>query len=166
MLVEFSFKLVYSIMCGRIFKFMFTFLENSLNLGIFIDVPPPHSKLSPKFLSSHPRQRKLSIPWGIFSKICFLQQQKVVEETMICFIKIQSENMKMAWNTRLFIICMICSFFKCDDFTVIYPLYTYYKIFIIKYGISFLSFLCNHNTLMLKLHHKKELPWWRVAFYR
>ena len=39
------------------FKFMvFTFLENAMNLAIFTHVPP-HSKLVPKFLSSHPRQK-------------------------------------------------------------------------------------------------------------
>ena len=42
-----------------------------------------------------------------------------VEETMICFIKIQSENMKMTWNIRCFIFYMICNFFKCDGFTVL-----------------------------------------------
>ena len=40
-------------------------------------------------------RRKLLIPPGsILSKICFPQQHKRVEETMICFINIQSENMK------------------------------------------------------------------------
>ena len=42
-----------------------------------------------------------------------------VEETMICFIKIQSENMKMTWNIGLFICCMIYNFCKCDGFTVL-----------------------------------------------
>ena len=41
-------------------------------------------------------RNKLLIPQGsILSKIYFPQQQKVVEETVICFIKIQSENIKM-----------------------------------------------------------------------
>ena len=45
---------------GKIFKFMvFTFLENVLNLGIFTYVPP-HSKLTPKFLSSYARQKKIT----------------------------------------------------------------------------------------------------------
>ena len=40
----------------KIFKFMqFTFLENVLIGNIFIHAPP-HLKLSPKFLSSRPRQ--------------------------------------------------------------------------------------------------------------
>ena len=44
----------------------------------------------------------------------FHQMQKGVEEIVIYFIRIQSENMNMAWNIRLFIFCMICNFFKCD----------------------------------------------------
>ena len=30
--------------------------------------------------------------------------------------QIQLENMKMTWNTRLFIFCLNCNFFKYDDF--------------------------------------------------
>ena len=29
---------------------------------------------------------------------------------MICFVKAQSENMKMTWNIRLFIFGIICNF--------------------------------------------------------
>ena len=47
-------------MCGKIFQFMvFTFLGNALNLDIFTYVPP-HLKLAPKFLSSHPRQKEFT----------------------------------------------------------------------------------------------------------
>ena len=42
---------------------------------------------------------------------------KWVGETMMYFIKIQSENM-MTWNISLFIFCMICNFSKCEGFTV------------------------------------------------
>ena len=38
---------------------------------------------------------------------------------MICFIKIESENMKMIWNIELFIFCMIYDFSKRDGFTVL-----------------------------------------------
>ena len=41
------------------------------------------------------------------------------ERTMICFMKIQSEYMKMTWSIRFFIFCMICNFSKCDGFTVL-----------------------------------------------
>ena len=41
---------------------------------------------------------------------------KRVEKTIICFIKIQSENMNVNWNIRLLIFCMICNFSKCYGF--------------------------------------------------
>ena len=45
---------------GKIFKFMqFTFLENALIRGIFTHALP-HSKLTPKFLSSRPRQKEIT----------------------------------------------------------------------------------------------------------
>ena len=49
------------IQCVRnIFKFIvFTYLENALNLDIFTRAPP-HSKLAPKFLSLHPRQKEIT----------------------------------------------------------------------------------------------------------
>ena len=54
MLVEFS------LCVGNIFKFMvFTFPENTLNLGIFTHVSS-HSKLAPKILSSHPRKKEIT----------------------------------------------------------------------------------------------------------
>ena len=37
----------------------FIFLENSLIRGIFIHAPP-HSKLTPKFLLSRPRQKEIT----------------------------------------------------------------------------------------------------------
>ena len=89
-------------------------------------------------------RRKLLIPPGsILSKICFPQQQKGVEETMISSIKIQSENMKMAWNIRFFIFFMICNFIKCDGFL------SYSMVLIL------LFLLYNHDSLILKLHQKK-----------
>ena len=52
---------------------------------------------------------------------------------MICFIKIRSENMKMTWNIRLFIFCMICNFSKCDDLKILQI------ISIIQRGIKFIA---------------------------
>ena len=90
---------------GKIFQFMVFTLENTLNLCIFIHAPVPHSKLQVQFFENlfPPRAKN-----------------KGVEETMICFIKIQSENMKMTWNISLFICCMIYNFSKCDGFTVLW----------------------------------------------
>ena len=39
---------------------VFMFLESVLNLGIFTHALRPLPKLSPKFLSSHPRQREIT----------------------------------------------------------------------------------------------------------
>ena len=98
----------------------FSFLENALIWGIFTHVPR-HLKLAPKFLPSLPRQEKIthSPRQYSFENLSPPKQQKGVEETMICFVKIQSENMKMTWNIRFFIFCMICNFLKCDRFTVL-----------------------------------------------
>ena len=80
----------------------------------------PTQNFPPSFCHDTLVTRKLLIlPESIFSKICFPQQQKEAEETMIYFIKIQSENMKMIWDISLFIFCMICNVFKCDGFTVL-----------------------------------------------
>ena len=46
------------------------------------------------------------------------QKKQGVEKTTICFIRIQSENIKMTWNIGLFIFCIICNFSKCGDFKV------------------------------------------------
>ena len=94
---------IFSYLCiplcvGKSVSFMvFTFLDNALNLGIFTQVPLPTQYSRENFL-----------------KIFFPQRQKKVEKTMICFIKIQSENMKM---TRVIIMlsifCTIYNFTKC-----------------------------------------------------
>ena len=119
MLAEFSLKLLHSTCVGKFLEL--TFLENVLIRGIFNHVAP-HSKLALKFLSSRPRQTKTPclIPTGsILSKFCFPHQQTGVEEIMICYIKIQSENMRMTWNIRFLIFSLICNFFIFDGFTVL-----------------------------------------------
>ena len=80
---------------GKTFEFMvFKFLENTLNLGIFTYAPLiPFLKLAHKFLSPHSKQMEIThSPRQHFFELCFPQQRKGVEEIMICFIKIQSEN--------------------------------------------------------------------------
>ena len=94
--------LVYSTICGKIMVFT---LENEVNLWSFTHAPVLHSKLKVQFFENlfPPRAKN-----------------KGLKETMICFIKIQSENMKMIWNISLFICCMIYSFSKCDGFIVLW----------------------------------------------
>ena len=78
---------------------------------------------------SHP----LKTPGRIFWK-SVSSKTKGLEETMTCFIKIQSENMEMTWNISLFVFCMICNFSKCDGFTDLW-------IISIKYcGIKFIVY--------------------------
>ena len=74
-------------------------------------MPLPTQKSPPSSCHNALGRRKLLVPQGsILSTICFPQQQKEVEETMICFIIIQSANMKMAWN--IFYILYDLHFFK------------------------------------------------------
>ena len=72
---------------------VFTLIEIAFNLRIFTHASVTHSKLHVNFFEN-----------------LFPTKMKVVEESMICFIKIQLEKMKMTWNISLFIFCMICNF--------------------------------------------------------
>ena len=103
MLVEFP-DLYIPPCVGKFFQFIVFISENALNLCIFTHCQVPQSKRQVQFFENlfPPRAKN-----------------KEVEETMICFIKIQSENMKMTWNISLFICCMIYNFSKCDGFTVL-----------------------------------------------
>ena len=106
---------------GKIFQFIvFTFLENALNLLIFFHAPVPQSKLQVEFFEN-----------------LFPPRQKGWRKLWFAFIKIQSENIKMTWKINLFklfyFFCMICSFFKCDGFTVLWT------IFIKECGITFIT---------------------------
>ena len=114
MLVEFSLKLLHSNMFRKNLELYGVHIPRKcIDSRYFYSFPSP--------LKTYPKdRRKLLIPPGsILSKIYFPQNQKEVEETMICFIKIQSENMKMTWNIRFFIFCMICNFLNCDSFTIL-----------------------------------------------
>ena len=76
MLFVFSLKLVYSTMCGKVFKICGVhILENALNLGIFTHAPFSTQNLPPSFYYHTLGTGKLIIPPGsIFSKIWFPQQ--------------------------------------------------------------------------------------------
>ena len=91
---------------GKIFAvhnwyLLFTLLKNASNLYIFTHAPVIHSKLQAEFFEN-----------------LFPPKAKGVEKTMIWFIKIQSENVKMTWSNSSFIFCMVYNFCKCDGFTV------------------------------------------------
>ena len=127
-----------------------------LNLDIFTCVPL--GKNLPQFLSSHLllfRQRKVT-----YSPQAGFFQKSVSEkggETMICFFKLQSENITMAWNIRLYILYdlifsnvifyVICNFCKCNYFTVLKKSLSYSMVLIL---LS--SPICNLDNLILKLN--------------
>ena len=82
---------------------VFTFIENALNLCIYTHPPLAHSKLQVEFF-----------------KICSPQHRRGGESyDLLHNIKIQSEDMKMSWNTSLFTFFMIFNFSKCEGFTVL-----------------------------------------------
>ena len=57
MLVEFSFKLLRCTMCEKNFQ---SYGVHFPRKGIDLSHAPPHSKLTPKFLSSRPRQKEIT----------------------------------------------------------------------------------------------------------
>ena len=112
-------KLLYSTICGENFEIYGVHIPRKcIDLRHFYSCPSPF-KTHPQVHHALGRRKLLIPPGSILSKICFPQQQKGVEETIICFIKIQSENMKMIWNITFFIFFMTCNFFKCDGCTVL-----------------------------------------------
>ena len=82
-------------MCGKNFSIYGVHIpRKSFNLCFFTHAPVPlHSKVQVEFFEN-----------------LFPPRQKGWEEAMICSIKIQSENMKMAWNISLFPFGMIAIF--------------------------------------------------------
>ena len=101
-------------------------------------LPPPQTEGNYLFLT-----RQI-----FFLRICFPPAERGQGETMIYFIKIQSENMKMTWNISLFIFSVICNFFRCDDFLII------------KHSqhcmVLILLFSTLEPNVTLKLHQKKN----------
>ena len=72
---------------GEIFQFMvFTFPEDALNLCIFTHVSVPHSKLQVELFEN-----------------LFPQEERGGGNYVICFFKIQTENMKMTWNISFYL---------------------------------------------------------------
>ena len=101
---------------------MFRFLENALASqkieSRIINHASPQVRTLPQVLIITSRLREITHPpRQRFSKISFPKRKKE-EDSVICFIKILSENMTMTWNIRLFIFHMISNFFKSDDVTV------------------------------------------------
>ena len=68
---------------------------------------------------------------------------------MICFIKIESENMTVTWNISSFIFCIICSLF--GNMKVLHFCEYYLPDNVV---LSVLSLLWNRCNLTLKLNPK------------
>ena len=96
--------LVYSTMCEIIFSIYGVHIPRKC-----IESMHFYSYLSPP----------LKTPGRIFWK-SVSPKTKGVEETIIWFIKIQSENMKTTWGISLFIFCMIYNFSKSDGFAALW----------------------------------------------
>ena len=97
MTVEYFHKPVYfTMMVTEFFKFMvFSFLENPLNQGIFQHALLPSHNSPPKPYHYPPIQAERNysfLPGSVFFLICSSQQQKGVEETIICFDKMKLQN--------------------------------------------------------------------------
>ena len=131
-----------------------------LNLHIFTnglesELPPGSIIIS----SPTPDRWKLLIPHQteFFLRICFPSVERGQGETMIYFIKIQSENMTMTWNISLFIFSVICNFFRYDDFLII------------KHSqhcmVLILLFSTLEPNVTLKLHKKTATLMIKMVFY-
>ena len=131
MLVEFSVTCIFHRVWENFFNLWCS--ENALNLCIFTHALVPHSKLQVEF----------------FENLFPLRRKGWMEETMICFIKIHSENMNMTWNISWFIFCTIFNFSKCDGFTVLWIISSN------SVALSLLHLLCNHGNLTLKITSEK-----------
>ena len=66
---------------------------------------------------------------------------------MICSIKVQSENMKMTWNSSLFPFGMIAAFLNV-------MVLQFWKHLSNRVVLSLLPLLCNHDNFTLELHQK------------
>ena len=95
--------LAYSTMCRKKFSIY----------GVHI----PRKWIEPMHFYSY-SSPALKTPGRIFWK-SVSPKTKWLEEIMISFVKIHSENMKMTCNISLFIFCKICNFYKCACVTVL-----------------------------------------------
>ena len=140
---------------------VFKFLGNSLNPCIFTHFPSPMKTLHQIFITtlSQSRNKILFSPRQCFFKNLFPKQQKGVQETIICFIKIQSENMKMAQGIKLFISASQLEEQSRKQSKVIFQMRCFYNfvsnISTIQYCINFIVSLCNRNNFILNLYQIK-----------
>ena len=96
--------LVYSTICAKFFSIY----------GVYIP-----RKCSDSMHSYSCPSSPLKTPGKTFWK-SVSPKTKGMEETMVCSIKTQSENMKITWSISLIIFCLIYNFSKCHGLTVLW----------------------------------------------
>ena len=120
MLAEFSLKLVYFTMVGKIFQiYGFHISRKCIESVHFYSCLPPHLKHYPKFLSSHPRQREINNSPGqhFFENMFPPASERGGGNYNLLY---QNSVRKCEDNLdNLFIFCVICNFSKCNGFTVL-----------------------------------------------
>ena len=121
MLIEFSLKFVYSTMCWKKFQIFGVHILGKYieyNLDIFTYVSLSHSKLTSKFLSSHPREREIAHSHRQhFLKYLF---PPIAEMTGISYVLLY-QNLIRKYEYGLehqVSYILICNFFKCGGFKV------------------------------------------------
>ena len=95
-------------------------LENALIPGIFTHALP-HSKLSPKFLSSCPRQKEIthSPRQHSFENLFPPTAERGGGNYDLLYQNSVRKYEMTSWNIRYLIFFMTCNFLKCDGFTVL-----------------------------------------------
>ena len=99
---------------GKVFKLMeFPISRKCIDSRHFYLCLSP-LKTQPQVLVITPKaEGNYSFPQvAIFQKsVAPSSRKRSRKDIIICFIKFQSENLKMSWNIRFFIFCMIWNFF-------------------------------------------------------
>ena len=123
-LVEISLKLVYFTMFGKNFQIYGVRIPRKcIRSRHFYLFPPSQLKLSPKFLSSFLKQREIThSPRQHFFENLFpptIAERDEANYDSLYKNVLLYKSMKMTWNIRLIMFCIICIFFKCNGFTVL-----------------------------------------------
>ena len=116
----------------------------------FLLMPLPNQN-SPSSSCHHAlgTRKLLTPPGNILSRICFPQQQKLVEKTKICLSKFSQKIWRWLGTSGLlhFVWFTIFSYVIALQFCKWYLSYSM--------ALNLLILLCNHDNLILKLHQKK-----------
>ena len=148
MLAEFSLEHAYSTMCGKNYQ-----IYAALNLGIFSHAPSTHNLPLSSYRSTIGREKLLIYPGSIFSKICFLQQRKVIEKTMIYFIKIQ-------WKIWRWLRTLDCLYFAWFKIFQMWWLYSFVNNIYLNEKLLISKNFVNYNYMYIE-----ERGWAKFKFF-